>query len=77
MKIAQIETIQHETPRYYDYVSGHLIVKIHTDEGFTGLGEASDSKAKDVPAVARRFNWPGLGVELDEAKMAAMTVAKA
>ena len=56
MRITQVETIQIETPRYYGYVSGHLIVKIHTDAGITGLGEASDSKAKDVPAVARQYN---------------------
>lgn len=56
MKITRIETIQIETPRYYGHVSGHLIVKVHTDEGLVGLGEASDARAKDVPAVARQYN---------------------
>ena len=56
MQITRIETIQIETPRYYGYISGHLIVKVHTDEGFVGLGEASDSRAKDVPTVARQYN---------------------
>ena len=56
MKITNIETFQIETPRYYGYVSGHVIVKVHTDEGLVGLGEASDSRAKDLASVARQYN---------------------
>jgi galactarate dehydratase (D-threo-forming) len=56
MKITRIETYQIETPRYYGYVSGHVIVKIHTDESLIGLGEASDSRAKDIGAVAAQYN---------------------
>ena len=56
MRITRIETFQIETPRYYGYVSGHAIIKISTDEGLIGLGEASDSRAKDLAAVAAQYN---------------------
>lgn len=55
MKIARIEAIQIHTPRYYGYVSGHVIVKVHVDGGAVGLGEASDSKAADLGAIVRRY----------------------
>ncbi len=45
VKITQIETFQIETPRYYGHISGHVIVKVHVDDGPVGLGEASDSTA--------------------------------
>lgn len=56
MKITKVEAIQIETPRYYGYISGHLIVKVHSADGFVGLGEASDSKTDDVGAVVQRYN---------------------
>ena len=56
MKITRVETFQIETPRYYGHVSGHVIVKVHVDDGPVGLGEASDSRAADLEAVAQRYN---------------------
>ena len=56
MKIAKIEAHQIETPRVTGHISGHLIVKVHVDDGPTGLGEASDSKCSDVAAVVRQYN---------------------
>jgi muconate cycloisomerase len=56
MEITRIETFQIETPRYYGYISGHVIVAVHVDGGLTGLGEASDSKTADLGAIARRYN---------------------
>ena len=56
MKITKIETFQIETPRYYGRMSGHVIVKVHVDEGPVGLGEASDSRADDVGAITKRYN---------------------
>jgi muconate cycloisomerase len=56
MKIQQIEVIQIETPRFYGYISGHTLVKVHVDDGPVGLGEASDSKCEDVPALATALN---------------------
>ena len=55
MKITGIEAFQIETPRYYGHVSGHVIVKLHVDDGPVGLGEASDSRAEDLPAVVRQY----------------------
>jgi muconate cycloisomerase len=56
MKITRVEVFQIETPRYYGHISGHVIVKVHVDDGPVGLGEASDSKAADVGAIAKRYN---------------------
>ena len=56
MKITKIETFQIETPRYYGHISGHVIVKVHVDDGPVGVGEASDSRAQDIEAVAQRYN---------------------
>ena len=56
MKITKIETFQIETPRYYGHVSGHVIVKVHVDDGPVGLGEASDSRADNLGAVTKRYN---------------------
>ena len=56
MKITKIETIQIETPRYTGQISGHVIVKVHVDDGPVGLGEASDSRADDLGAITRRYN---------------------
>ena len=44
------------TPRYYGHISGHVIVKVHVNDGPIGLGEASDSKADDLDAVTKRYN---------------------
>ena len=56
MKITKIETIQIETPRYTGHISGHVIVKVHVDDGPVGLGEASDSRADNLSAITRRYN---------------------
>lgn len=56
MKITKIELHQIETPRYYGLVSGHVILKLHTDGELIGLGEASDSRAEDLEAIARQYN---------------------
>lgn len=55
MKITKVETFQIETPRYYGAVSGHVVVKVHVDSGLVGLGEAPDSRAEDLPALAKRY----------------------
>ena len=56
MKITKIEAHQIETPRYYGQISGHVIVKVHVDDGPIGLGEASDSRADDLAAVVKQYN---------------------
>lgn len=56
MKIDRIEVIQIETPRYYGQISGHVLLRVHVDDGPIGLGEASDSRCADVPALARQLN---------------------
>ena len=38
MKITKVETIQIETPRYYGQISGHVLVKVHVDDGPVGWG---------------------------------------
>ena len=55
MKITRIEAHQIETPRYYGHISGHVILKLHVDDGPTGLGEASDSRADDLAAVVKQY----------------------
>jgi len=56
VKITKVETIQIETPRYYGDISGHVLVKVHVDDGPIGWGEASDSKAEDLGAIAKQYN---------------------
>jgi muconate cycloisomerase len=56
VKIQSIEVIQIETPRYYGHISGHVLLKVRVDDGPVGLGEASDSKCADVPALAQQLN---------------------
>ncbi len=56
MKITRVEAFQIETPRYYGHISGHVLVKVHVDDGPVGLGEASDSKAADLGAIVRRYH---------------------
>ena len=56
MKITRIEAHQIETPRYYGHVSGHVILKLHVDDGPIGLGEASDSRAEDLSSVVKQYN---------------------
>ena len=55
MKIQRVEVIQIETPRFYGHVSGHVLVKVHVDDGPVGLGEASDYRVEDVAATAARY----------------------
>ena len=42
MKIERVEVIQIETPRYYGSVSGHVLVKVHVDDGPVGFEARSD-----------------------------------
>ncbi|MFC1526555.1 mandelate racemase/muconate lactonizing enzyme family protein [Candidatus Latescibacterota bacterium] len=55
MEIQKVEVIQIETPRFYGHVSGHVIVKVHVDDGPVGLGEASDYRVEDVAATRARY----------------------
>ena len=48
--------MQIETPRYYGHISGHVLVKVFVDDGPVGWGEASDSRAEDLAAIARQYN---------------------
>jgi galactarate dehydratase (D-threo-forming) len=61
VKIQKIEVIQIETPRFYGYVSGHVLVKIHVQDGPIGWGEASDMRTDDVPALAAALNEQLIG----------------
>jgi len=62
MKITKIEAFQIETPRIYEVdnkseqVSGHVIIKVHVDDGPIGLGEASDSKTDNIEAIVRQYS---------------------
>ena len=56
MKIQHVEVFQIETPRYSGHISGHVIVKVFVDDGPVGLGEASDSRADDLGAIAKQYN---------------------
>lgn len=42
MKISDVELIAVGIPRHTGFVNKHVIVKLHTDEGVTGIGEMSD-----------------------------------
>lgn len=64
MKITQVETFQIKTPRYYGALSGHIIVKVHVDDGPIGLGEASDSIASDLPSITRQYNETLIGLDV-------------
>ena len=62
MKITKIEAFQIRTPRYYmqhpvdtGESTGHVVIKVHTDDGLVGLGEAPDSEADDLAAITRRY----------------------
>ena len=46
MKITKIETFQIETPRYYGHISGHVIVKVHVDDGPVGSGKPPTAEQK-------------------------------
>jgi muconate cycloisomerase len=61
VKIARIELFQIQTPRYYGHVSGHVLVRLEVDHGPVGWGEASDSRAADLGAIARRYRELLLG----------------
>ncbi|MDP6776527.1 MAG: enolase C-terminal domain-like protein [Candidatus Latescibacteria bacterium] len=56
MKITKIEAWQIETPRFGTIVSGHIILKVHTDGDVVGIGEVSDSRAGDLANVVRQYN---------------------
>ncbi len=56
MKITKVEAIQIETPRFYGHISGHVLVKVHVEDGPIGWGEASDSRAQDLEGVVRQYN---------------------
>lgn len=61
MKIARIELFQIQTPRYYGHLSGHVLVRLEVEGGACGWGEASDSQAADLGAIARRYRELLLG----------------
>jgi galactarate dehydratase (D-threo-forming) len=42
MKIKDLELIVVGVPRHTGFINKHIIVKLHTDEGITGIGEMSD-----------------------------------
>jgi L-alanine-DL-glutamate epimerase-like enolase superfamily enzyme len=56
VKITKVEAIQIETPRFYGHISGHVLVKVHVEDGPIGWGEASDSRAQDLEGVVRQYN---------------------
>jgi len=56
VKITRIEGHQIETMRAYGFASGHIILKVHVDDGPIGLGEASDSRCEDLPALIKQYN---------------------
>ncbi len=56
MKITKVEALQIETPRYYGHISGHVLVKVHVDDGPMGWGEASDSRAGDLGAITKQYS---------------------
>jgi muconate cycloisomerase len=56
MEIRRIEVIQIETPRYYGHISGHVLVKVHVDDGPVGWGEASDYRVDSAAATAARYH---------------------
>ncbi|MFD1849572.1 mandelate racemase/muconate lactonizing enzyme family protein [Oceanobacillus bengalensis] len=51
MKITDIELHAVGVPRHTGFVNKHVIVKIHTDEGLTGIGEMSDFSHLPMYAV--------------------------
>jgi L-alanine-DL-glutamate epimerase-like enolase superfamily enzyme len=56
VKITKVEAIQIETPRFYGHISGHVLVKVHVEDGPIGWGEASDSRTQDLEGVVRQYN---------------------
>lgn len=63
MKITKVETFQIATQRYYGHLSGHVLVKVFVDDGPIGWGEASDSRAEDLAAIARQYNEMLVGLD--------------
>lgn len=55
MKITGIEAFQIETPRYYGEISGHIILKLHVDDGPIGLGEVSDSRTNHLDQLVKQY----------------------
>jgi L-alanine-DL-glutamate epimerase-like enolase superfamily enzyme len=60
MRITEIELFPVQTPREMDSITPHIIVRILTDEGVTGVGEMSDldhlSKMPDVEVMSQDLN---------------------
>jgi L-alanine-DL-glutamate epimerase-like enolase superfamily enzyme len=56
MNITRIQAHQIETPRVNGIISGHVILFLHVDDGPIGLGEASDSIARDLDSVVSQYN---------------------
>ena len=68
MKITKIELFPIRTPRETGAISPHIIVKMHTDEHITGIGEMSDlghlSRMPDVEAMRANLNAELTGVDI-------------
>ena len=68
MKIKQIELFPIRTPRETGSLSPHIIIKMHTDENITGIGEMSDlghlGKMPDVEAMRVNLNTELTGVDV-------------
>ena len=68
MKITKTELFPVQTPRETGTITPHIIVKMHTDEGITGIGEMSDlghlSKMPDVEAMSQSLNADLGGVDV-------------
>jgi len=68
MKITKIELFPVQTPREAGSMSPHIIVKMCTDDGITGIGEMSDlghlSKMPDVEAMSQNLNADLGGVDV-------------
>ena len=56
MEITRITIRTIQTRREYGHISEHQIVRVHTDEGLTGLGEMSDYQLPELPMVEHTLN---------------------
>jgi galactarate dehydratase (D-threo-forming) len=80
MKITHIDLFPIKTPRETGSISPHIIVKMHTDEGITGVGEMSDlghlSTLPDVPPMENDLNAQMQGVDVWDTPKIDAQVAK-
>jgi muconate cycloisomerase len=80
MKITEIELFPVQTPREMGSITPHIIVRILTDEGVTGIGEMSDldhlSEMPDVEAMSQSLNADLGGVDVYDMPMIDRQVRK-